>query len=270
MRHRLTLATGVALALVSAPIAVSGLAAIFTPAFIPIGVGLEASKLVLAGWLHRRWKTSPRLLRYGLLALVVVQMAFTAAGLAGYLSRAYLTAHTAAGASQRAESAASAARVGAQEQVVRGLEAQASEITGAIGAAVARGRANGAMALRDRLARDRSRIEAERRSAAATLNDLRAQAGAATQAQAEAEAEAGTLVALAAVLGVEVAPAALIRLVTLTTAVVFELVTVLLIVAAGAPTRATRAPARRAVRRRTPARRPRPVTPANTNLRVVK
>lgn len=88
-----TLLTALALSVIAAYFSVIGLMAIFAAAAIPIavmGAALEAAKVVAASWVYRNWKTAPRILRYYLVASVVVLSLITSMGIFGYLSKAHL------------------------------------------------------------------------------------------------------------------------------------------------------------------------------------
>lgn len=72
---------------------VSGLAAIFAAAAIPIiimGASLEVGKLVTALWLHRNWKTAPIVLKSYLMIATLILMFITSIGIFGFLSRAHI------------------------------------------------------------------------------------------------------------------------------------------------------------------------------------
>ena len=72
---------------------VTGLAAIFAASAIPIiimGMSLEIGKLVTAVWLHKNWKTSPKVLRAYFMVATLVLMLITSMGIFGFLSRAHI------------------------------------------------------------------------------------------------------------------------------------------------------------------------------------
>ena len=89
----LTLLTSLVISGVAIYYSVSGLAAIFAAAAIPIiimGASLEVGKLVTALWLHRNWKTAPFALKTYLMIATVVLMFITSIGIFGFLSRAHI------------------------------------------------------------------------------------------------------------------------------------------------------------------------------------
>ena len=91
----LTLFTALTISGVAIFYSVSGLAAIFSAAVIPIiimGGVLEVSKLVTAVWLHRYWRIATWWLKAYLSIAVVVLMLITSIGIFGFLSKAHDTA----------------------------------------------------------------------------------------------------------------------------------------------------------------------------------
>jgi hypothetical protein len=91
----LTLFTALTISGVAIFYSVSGLAAIFSAAVIPIiimGGVLEVSKLVTAVWLHRYWRIATWWLKAYLSIAVLVLMLITSIGIFGFLSKAHDTA----------------------------------------------------------------------------------------------------------------------------------------------------------------------------------
>jgi hypothetical protein len=98
----LTFIMGLAISTVAIYYSVVGLAAIFAAAVVPIiimGTTLEVSKLVAAWWLKWNWDRAPVLLKYYLLAAVVVLMLITSMGIFGFLSKAHIEQTAASGQS---------------------------------------------------------------------------------------------------------------------------------------------------------------------------
>lgn len=94
------MATGLALSVVSAFYAVTGLAAIFAGAFIPIiimGTVLEVGKIITATYLYRNWALMPRAMRAYFISAVAVLMIITSMGVFGYLSKAHIEQGASAG-----------------------------------------------------------------------------------------------------------------------------------------------------------------------------
>jgi hypothetical protein len=89
----ITLLTALVISSVAVYYSVSGLAAIFAGAAMPIiimGTALEVGKLVVATWLHYNWKTSPFLLRSYFIVATFILMLVTSMGIFGFLSRAHI------------------------------------------------------------------------------------------------------------------------------------------------------------------------------------
>ena len=89
----LTLITALTISAVAIYYSVSGLAAIFAAAVIPIiimGGVLEAAKLVTAVWLHRYWTEAKWWLKTYLSIAVAVLMFITSMGIFGFLSKAHI------------------------------------------------------------------------------------------------------------------------------------------------------------------------------------
>ena len=89
----LLLICALALSGVAAYYSIVGLIAIFAGAPISIAVmgsTLEASKLVIASWLYRNWRTIPIVMKTYLTTALVVLMMLTSMGIFGYLSKAHI------------------------------------------------------------------------------------------------------------------------------------------------------------------------------------
>lgn len=89
----LTLITALTISAVAIYYSVSGLAAIFAAAVIPIiimGGVLETAKLVTAVWLHRYWDQAKWWLKTYLSIAVAVLMFITSMGIFGFLSKAHI------------------------------------------------------------------------------------------------------------------------------------------------------------------------------------
>lgn len=91
----LVLVFAIAISAVAAYFSIVGLAALFSAAFLAVlimGIVLEGSKLVTAGWLHANWSNPnvSRLHRLYLVIAVITLMAITSIGIFGFLSAAHL------------------------------------------------------------------------------------------------------------------------------------------------------------------------------------
>jgi len=89
----LTMLTALTISAVAIYYSVSGLAAIFAAAVIPIiimGGVLETAKLVTAVWLHRYWEQAKWWLKGYLSIAVLILMFITSMGIFGFLSKAHI------------------------------------------------------------------------------------------------------------------------------------------------------------------------------------
>ena len=89
----LTLLVALAISTVAAYYSIVGLMAIFAGAKLAIaimGVVLEIGKLVVASWTFQNWKTSPFSIRSYFIVAVIVLMLITSLGIFGFLSRAHI------------------------------------------------------------------------------------------------------------------------------------------------------------------------------------
>lgn len=140
LAHRtstVTLATALSMAAIGAYAGLSGMVSMFTPAFLPIGLGLEVAKLVAASQLHRSRSAA---LQIALGALVVAAMVMSIAGMAGYISRHYVDHLHAAMAEVDGRSAGAREHVEALARRVAEDERQVKVIDDAANSTAARGR----------------------------------------------------------------------------------------------------------------------------------
>lgn len=100
MINYLAMLVAVGLSSVAAYFSILGLTAIFAASFWPVvimGSMLEAAKVVAASWTYRNWRTAPAIIRYYLVASIVVLMLITSMGTFGYLSKAHIEQTTSVG-----------------------------------------------------------------------------------------------------------------------------------------------------------------------------
>jgi chromosome segregation ATPase len=89
----ITLFCALSISAIAAYFSIIGLATIFpgsTEAVITMGAVLEVGKIAAAVWLHRNWKSAPRLIKAYLTGAVVVLMGITSMGIFGFLSKAHI------------------------------------------------------------------------------------------------------------------------------------------------------------------------------------
>lgn len=89
----LTLISALSISVIAAYFSIIGLATIFPGsigAVIAMGSALEIGKIVAAIWLHKNWKTAPKMLRIYLFGAIVVLMGITSMGIFGFLSKSHI------------------------------------------------------------------------------------------------------------------------------------------------------------------------------------
>ena len=89
----LTLISALSISVIAAYFSIIGLATIFPgsiEAVIAMGAALEIGKIVAAIWLHKNWKTAPKMLRIYLFGAIVVLMGITSMGIFGFLSKSHI------------------------------------------------------------------------------------------------------------------------------------------------------------------------------------
>jgi chromosome segregation ATPase len=89
----LTLVSALSISVIAAYFSIIGLATIFPgsiEAVIAMGAALEIGKIVAAIWLHKNWKTAPKMLRIYLFGAIVVLMGITSMGIFGFLSKSHI------------------------------------------------------------------------------------------------------------------------------------------------------------------------------------
>ena len=242
----LTLAA-IALAAIGATVSLIGLVSMFGLAFLPIGAGLEAGKLISAAALHRAWLTLGWRTRYALTAIVVTLMILTSSGIYGFTLTRYL-AHVAEITAPALERAAAAdADIARQADKVADLAKQIEALDAAPAANfVSRippsrnARAIAAQAEADKQAAKQRHADEERRQTKrdglssrrdaetaelARLKGLRAQIGSQQKA---AEAEIGPVKLVADIVGVDPG-----KVVAATVAAIYDALCVLLLLVAG-------------------------------------
>lgn len=158
----LVLFCAIAISAIAAYFSVVGLAALFAAAFLPVaimGIILEGSKLVAAGWLHSNWKnpnvTKPH--KGYLTAAVCALMLITSMGIYGYLAKAHLE--------QKAPATAVQVQIDAHQGQLDQLTARKTElqtqqanINKTVDAYLASGKASGASTFMRQQQRERDRI----------------------------------------------------------------------------------------------------------------
>ncbi len=232
-----------ALACVSAAFSIDGLTAIFAGAFWPViimGATLEAGKLVAAAWLTQNWSSAPYLLRLILVAMIGVLMSLNAVGVFGFLTKAHLDHMVTVDLALADKAAETEARLAIQAQTVADLDRRIAQIDAAIEESTRLGRPVGAMTIADQKRRDRADIVAARQHEAGTLANLQIDKARVDAQRRRAEADVGPVRYLAELLGMPSADLERpVRMLTLALVAVLDPMAVALLLAAGAPARAS-------------------------------
>jgi uncharacterized coiled-coil protein SlyX len=196
-----------ALASVAAYFSVSGMTEIFPGApgsVVALGVTMEATKLITAGWLARHWSFTAPMLRVVLIALVAGLAAINAAGVYGRLVEAHVGVTVAAASSIEERLAAVAARLDAQGQTVAGLDQRLAEIDAAIAKLTEKGRATAALNAIASQRATRDALAVSRAKEMAALVELRSDRAKLEAERRRVEAAQGPVVYMAAILGLPV------------------------------------------------------------------
>jgi len=129
---------------------------------------MEATKLITAGWLARRWRTTVWFWRYILVALVVGLAVINAAGVYAQLVAAHVGDRGAATSRLEEQTADLEAKIGVQAHTVVDLDRRLARIDAAVEKATERGRTNAAL----------SAMEGRRKARAGLVDERRRDAGA--------------------------------------------------------------------------------------------
>jgi hypothetical protein len=196
-----------ALATVAAYFSVSGMTEIFpgaAGAVVVLAGTMEATKLVIAGWLARHWRDTGALLRVVLIMLVTGLAATNAAGVYGRLVEAHVGVKVAAASSIDERLGALDARLDAQAKAVAAVDQRLGEIDAAISKLTERGKVASALAAIASQQKAREALLASRLREVAVLVDLRSDRAKLDAERERAEAANGPVVYMAAMMGVPV------------------------------------------------------------------
>ena len=197
--------TAAALAAVAAYFSVSGMTEIFPGApdgIVVLGLTMEATKLVAAGWLSRHWRLAGGILRAALITLIALLALINAAGVYGRLVEAHVGVTVSAAASIEERIGALEARLDAQGRTVAALDERLGEIDAAIAKLTASGRATAALNAMAAQRKMRETLLSDRAREAAVLTDLRSERAKLEGERERAEAARGPVVYMAAMLGI--------------------------------------------------------------------
>jgi hypothetical protein len=171
-------ATAIGLASVAALFSIKGMVQLFPGApllIIAMASMMEASKLVTAGWLARRWRATVLFLRYILVALVFGLAVINAAGVYAQLVAAHVGDRGAATSRLEERTADLDARIDVQAHKVGDLDRRLGQIDSTIEEAAKRGRTNSALSAIEGQKKFRGGLVDERNREAGTLAALKAE-----------------------------------------------------------------------------------------------
>jgi hypothetical protein len=130
---------------------------------IAMAIAMEAAKLITAGWLARRWRTTVWSWRYILVALVAGLAIINAAGVYAQLVSAHVGDRGAATSRLEEQTADLEAKINVQAHTVADLDRRLAQIDAAVEKATEKGRTTAAMKLADDQRKARAGLVDERR-----------------------------------------------------------------------------------------------------------
>jgi hypothetical protein len=196
----------VALAGAAAFFSVKGMVVLFPGApvaVIAISTTMEAAKLVTAGWLARRWRTTAAVWRVTLVALVAGLAIINATGVYAQLVAAHVGSRGETSSAIETRDAAIAARIEVQAHAVADLDRRLGQIDTAIEEAAKRGRTNTALAALEGQRKARAGLVDERNREAGTLAALKAERASVAAKGRQVETEAAPIRYVAELIGAD-------------------------------------------------------------------
>jgi hypothetical protein len=194
----------VALAAAAAWFSIRGMVVLFPGS--PVSVvcmtsAMEIAKLLTAGWLARRWRTTARLWRLVLVLLVAGLALINAAGVYAQLVAAHVGERGAAASLPGSRTGDVDARLELAAGKVADLDKQIAQIDNAIAEATKRGKTNAAMSVMEGQRKARAGLAGERDKAAGTLAALKTERAQVASQGHQAATEAAPIVYVAQMLG---------------------------------------------------------------------
>jgi hypothetical protein len=196
----------VALAAAAAFFSIKGMVVIFpgTPtAVIVMAVAMEAAKLITAGWLARRWRSTAWVWRGILVALVAGLALINAAGVYAQLVSAHVGERGATTSAIETQDAALAARIEVAVHNVADLDRRLNQIDTAIEEAGKRGKTNAALSAIDGQRKARAELSGQRQREGEVLADLKAERAALGAKGKQLETESAPIRYVAELLGTD-------------------------------------------------------------------
>jgi hypothetical protein len=172
-------------------------------AVVAMAIAMETAKLVTAGWLARRWRSTAWVTRLALMAFVFGLAVINGVGVFSQLVAAHVGERGAAAAAIETQDAEIAGKIEVATHVVADLDARVSQIDAAIAEATRRGRTKAALAAMETQRRTRAGLVEERNREAISLADLKVERASVAARGRQVEAEAAPIRYVAAVFGVQ-------------------------------------------------------------------
>jgi hypothetical protein len=239
--------TAIILSAVSAYYSIAGLAAIFAAAMIPIvtmGGVLEFAKLVVASWLFRSWKTIPWLMKIYFTFALIVLMALTSMGIFGFLSKAHLD-QAVPTSDVAAKIAIIDEKIKTERENIESSRKALKQMDDTIDQTIARSKTDqgavNANAMRTRQAKERTQIQTDITKAQGEIAKLNIERAPIAAELRKVEAEVGPIKYIAALVYGDNPDQTIlekaVRIVIIMIVTVFDPLAVLLLMAAGIPTK---------------------------------
>ena len=166
-----------------------------------MAIAMETAKLVTAGWLARRWRSTAWVTRLALMAFVFGLAVINATGVYAQLVSAHVGERGVAAAEIGTQDAELAARIEVATHVVADLDARVNQIDAAISEATRRGRTNAALAAMEGQRRTRAGLVDERNREAGSLAALKTERVSLAAEGRQAETEAAPIRYVAELVG---------------------------------------------------------------------
>ena len=196
----------VALAGAAAFFSIKGMVVLFPGSpmsVIVMAIAMEAAKLVTAGWLARRWRSTAWFWRLVLVAPVAGLAVINAAGVYAQLVAAHVGDRGAATSAIETQDAALAAKIDVQAHKVADLDRRLGQIDSTIEEAAKRGRTNAALSAMEGQRKARGALVDERNREAGTLAAIKAERASLSARGKQIETEAAPIRYVAELLGVD-------------------------------------------------------------------
>jgi hypothetical protein len=172
-------------------------------AIVAMAATMETAKLVTAGWLARRWRSTAWVWRLALAGFVAGLAVINAGGTYSQLVAAHVGERGAAQAGREMQAADLDARIEVTSHKVGDIDARLSQVDQVIAEATRRGRVATALSTIEGQRRARAGLTSEREQAAGTLAALKAERASVAARARQIETEAAPIRYVAELLGTD-------------------------------------------------------------------